>query len=259
MGETLFQSISSAVLIPLSLNWAPATRLLKTTDVLWSCDRSTWTPRWELWPCAPAAFNVCGIAYQRSIRYQSADRTPVWRTLPTQLKTFRAYYPSLTLQLAQLKMIHPGLTQWHVTFFLYAPVFSHLQVWIILMLMVRFFCCLHQALRGEKSCLLKLIITQKVVCLDACFLIKANKRQILLFLEKKTSRTYGSMTSANFLKSLQEVNSQKFLTLCCSLYFQTFLCHMSTNVIPLKRLVIEEQPITRLQVALWIKSTAALA
>lgn len=45
-----------------------------------------------------AAFNICGIAYQRSIMYQTADRTSVWRTMPMQLNTFRAYYPSLTLQ-----------------------------------------------------------------------------------------------------------------------------------------------------------------
>lgn len=54
--------------------------------------------RRELWLYGPAAFNVCGIAYQRSVMYQSADSTSVWRTMPTQLKTFRAYYPSLTLQ-----------------------------------------------------------------------------------------------------------------------------------------------------------------
>lgn len=52
----------------------------------------------EWWQYGAAAFNVCGIAYQRSIMYQTADRTSEWRTMPMQLKTFRAYYPSLTLQ-----------------------------------------------------------------------------------------------------------------------------------------------------------------
>lgn len=45
-----------------------------------------------------AAFTVWGLTYQRNIMYQTADRTSEWRALPTQLKTFRAYYPSLTLQ-----------------------------------------------------------------------------------------------------------------------------------------------------------------
>ncbi len=107
---TLYYSYSVTVLNP---------KALLQRSRLWAMITLKNSPR-ELWQYGAAAFNMCGIAYQRSIMYQTADRTSVWRTMPMQLKTFRAYYPSLTLQPllpGPTKMIHPGLTQWHTTFF----------------------------------------------------------------------------------------------------------------------------------------------
>lgn len=208
--------------------------------------------RCELWQHGAAAFNMCGIAYQRSIMYQSADRTSVWRTMPTQLKTFRAYYPSLTFSRsspAQLK----NDSSWANTmtrhiFNNYVPLFlffsfvrdkTHLQVGIILMLMVRFFCCLHQPLREGTN--VELLHTMfKNICKRSKILYKTQSYFYI--------REYTLFCKTSTKASSKSIHSQKFLsTLCCSLYFSCCLhialslyySQTSTNVISLKRNMME--------------------
>lgn len=109
-----------------------------------------------------AAFSMCAIAYQRSVMYRGTDRTSVRRTTPAQLKTCKAYYPSFTLQpLLPSPAQNDSSRSYTVThhifnnhvppFFSFLRSRSYLQVGIFLMLMVRFFCCLHQPLWSKKT------------------------------------------------------------------------------------------------------------